>query len=130
MEGLERQSGSERKQNSVPGWCYITNHPGTLYNVSPLRHKEISITIITLNCKQDFISLHPTMWSWQEWNLPFSIFKILSAHQDTVQIANPFWSFPWLNKSTKHNTGARERGRRFFKLQSAPLGPDRICYFT
>lgn len=71
------------------------------------------------------VSVHLIMWSWHEWNILFSLFKILSVCQGSVQITYPFWSFPWLNKSTKHSTGAREWERErptVFSTASGPLG--------
>lgn len=53
------------------------------------------------------------MWSWHEPNLLFSIFNVLPVCQGSVQITDPFWSFPWLSKSTKHSIRTRERPNIF-----------------
>ena len=93
-------------------------------SVLPLGHKEIRMKIVKLNSKQvhSFYISHSVELAWMK--LP-SISKILSVYQGSVQITNPFWTFPWLNNSTKnHSTGARERAQLFFKP-----GCNRICCF-
>lgn len=85
-------SRSERKQNSVPGWCYITDYPGKLYNVLPLRQKEISITIIKLNCKQGccFFTVHNVKLAWMK--------SLLSNIQNFLQLIKTPFKLPILSE--------------------------------
>lgn len=82
-------------------------------SVLPLGHKEIRMKIVKLNCKQvhSFYTSHSVELAWVKLS---SIFKILSVYQGSVQITNPFWTFSWLNKSTKNTAQVQERETNYF----------------
>ena len=85
-------------------------------SVLPLGHKEIRMKIVKLNSKQvhSFYTSHSVELAWVKLS---SIFKILSVYQGSVQITNPFWTFSWLNKSTKNTAQVQERETNYFLNQ-------------
>ena len=113
MEWLARQAGIERKRNSVSGLWHYRRWARWTSSVLPLGHEEIRMKIVKLNSKQvhSFYTSHRLERAWVK--LP-SIFKILSVYQGSVQITNPFWTFSWLNKSTKNTAQVQERETNYF----------------